>query len=307
MKLKLLLALTILLSSINVFNSARAIDVKTVPEITPQGQQLHQERSLLSQQANQKTQEKETISTLFHNWSAPISAVVTLAGVLLAINEYKRGEKWKRREYLDKKFQEFESKPETINVRKMLINQVQIVELFPAAPDPKNKYALINSGILIKALKKQIPKDEYDHLNKAMAETEKNGKPCKDVPALVEAAIRDNFNMFLQYLQQFEIMILSKTVDRDDLKIHLEPWIEIIKNIGQSEFCNLDCKTKVLEYMGLCQDTQVSDLTPVQKNIRNLFTQNCSYELQDYQGNTKSCNQKLEHVLHHCHQTVIPD
>jgi hypothetical protein len=58
------------------------------------------------------------------NWSTLLSAIITSIAACSAAYQYRQGEEWKKREYLDSKFKEFENKPEAINIRKMLKNEI---------------------------------------------------------------------------------------------------------------------------------------------------------------------------------------
>ncbi|MEQ9551955.1 MAG: hypothetical protein RIM23_20390 [Coleofasciculus sp. G3-WIS-01] len=211
----------------------------------------------------------ESYSYLINALSSPITLLFAALAVQNGVREYKKNQRWKVREFLDIKFKEFETQSETLNVRKMLDNEVCFVELFPTANKPINRFVIIEENDLIKALSETNIKASLNAGKKRFQELlDKDiDTPRKNVPEFVEAAIRDNFDRFLDYLQQIEVMKKSKIIDEDDLKIYLNPWVEIINRTSESS------RPALLTYMGLVKVTKEAEknLTSVQKSMRSLF------------------------------------
>lgn len=85
----------------------------------------------------------EAYSYLTSALSSPITLLFAALAVQNGVKEYKKNQQWKVREFLDSKFKEFEAQTETINVRKMLDNEVCFVELFPTANNAINRFVII--------------------------------------------------------------------------------------------------------------------------------------------------------------------
>ena len=168
------------------------------------------------------------LEKLFKAYGTPISII---GGIIT----YFVNETWKRRQYIEQKIKEFENQPETINVRKMLSAEVQCVEFFPFLVNSRERFVFVEDDLWTTALLESkcniILKQEHDKAMKA------------DNPFLQEsvwkAVIRDNFNMFLNHLQQFEKMIVSGVVNEGELKNYLDTWIELIHRSG--DLNEVDC------------------------------------------------------------------
>ncbi|HBK23710.1 MAG TPA: hypothetical protein DDZ60_14760 [Planktothrix sp. UBA10369] len=164
-----------------------------------------------------------------------------VASIFSSHTEHKRETTWKYREFTAQTIKEFEGKLETVNIRKMLNSNSHLIDLFPTASHPSNRFIYIDDDRLIQALKKD---DEYDKNLKEAQEGEQ-GKlhssdknkddPRRREPKLIDAAIRDNFNSFMESLQLFEAMIQSNLVTEDELKPYLQPLFEIIYQVSERE------------------------------------------------------------------------
>jgi len=234
MRLKLLLAIKILIIHIILAMPAEASNLKLAQIKTP----------------HVENQPQETLSTSLHNWSTLFSAIITGAAAIFALTQYRQGEAWKKREYLDSKFKEFESKPESINIRKMLSNEIQLVELFPIATEPQDRFVNISFHEINEALRQGLDKTiQPSKLQEALDRVKEGEHPCKRETLLINAAIRDNFNRVLQDLEQFELMIQSNTINTISLRNYLRSWGDLINNINNEKPCGLACKKTVFEYI----------------------------------------------------------
>ncbi len=88
-----------------------------------------------------------------------------------------------------------------------------------------------------------------DELQEALDRVKEGVHPCKREDVLVYAAIRDNFNSFLQELEQFELMIQSNTIKAKSLRHYLKPWGDLVKNIDNGKHCGVECKQAVSDYI----------------------------------------------------------
>lgn len=196
--------------------------------------------------------------------------------VLTGVVTYIGNEKSKRLQYVEGKIKDFENEPETINVRKMLNAELQCVELFPFVEASAYRYVLVPDGLWAKALleckcNKHL-KEEHDSINREIPLS-------KQTPA-VKAVIRDNFNRFLNHLQQFEKMIESGVVSEEMLSNYLEPWFDLIKNANDNQKDSVKSpitkeeythKKALLEYIGMDVKIPDENLSIIQKNVRDLI------------------------------------
>lgn len=213
---------------------------------------------------------KLEMDAFLKDYSTAISIIVSLVGGVIT---YSVNESWKRRQYVEEKIKEFEEKPEAIVVRKILSTELQCVELFPFESEPKHRFMIVKDCLWTDALLEckcnlEIEK-EYQSIDKS--------KPLYKQEAAVKAVTRDNFNRFLDYLQQFEKMIKSGVVSRKNLENYLDPWFELISRADEREIiiCSISHKEYVpkkalLEYMGLLEEIPESELSVVQKDVRAL-------------------------------------
>ncbi len=162
--------------------------------------------------------------------------------VLTGVVTYIGNEKSKRLQYVEGKIKDFENEPETINVRKMLTAELQCVELFPFVEESAYRYVVVQDALWAEALleckcNKHL-KEEHDSINRK--------QPLYDQPPAVKAVIRDNFNRFLNHLQQFEKMIESEVVSKEMLSNYLEPWFDLIKNANPKD--SVECPITKKKY-----------------------------------------------------------
>jgi len=241
-----------------------------------------------------ENQPQETLSTSLHNWSTLFSVIITGAAAIFALAQYRQGEAWKKREYLDSKFKEFESKLEAINIRKMLLNEIQLVELFPLATEPQDRFVNLSFHAINEALRQGLDKTvQPNKLQEALDRVKGEEHPCKKETLLINAAIRDNFNKFLQDLEQFELMIQSNTIDPTSLKNYLKTWGDVVKNIDNEKPCGIACKETVIQYINSsCNNHSLlknnilkwlEDYYKPSKNSVDLSPRSCGEEYRKYE------------------------
>lgn len=207
------------------------------------------------------------LEKFFKAYGTPIS----ISG---AIFTYLVNERWKRRQYIDQKIKYFENQPETINVRKMLNAELQCVELFPFLDNPRERFVFVEDDLWTRALLES-------KCNEVLRQEHEKGiqaaNPFIEKPVW-KAVIRDNFNMFLNHLQQFEKMIVSKAVNESELKNYLDAWIEMIDRVGEKHV--VDCpvseskytpREALLEYLGLTECNPNKNPSVVQENVKKII------------------------------------
>lgn len=217
--------------------------------------------------------EKTALESIISTYTTPISIILSAIGGVVT---YSINESWKRRQYLEEKIKDFEEKIETVNVRKMLGTELQCVELFPFLEKPTHRFIVVEDCLWAEALLEckcnKTLKEQYNLIDKDHEHFYQQ-KPA------VKAVIRDNFNRYLNHLQQFEKMVESRTINQKTLETHLEPWFEFISeaNDGVSVRCPSSGeeylpKAALLEYMGLLENTPEEELSIVQKDVRTLVS-----------------------------------
>lgn len=189
---------------------------------------------------------------------------------------HKREQKWKYREFAAQTIKEFEEKLETVNVRKMLNSESQLIDLFPTSSHPSNRFIYIDDETLNKALENNKDYDEKlrETQIKYQRELENNNDyPRRKEPKLIQAAIRDNFRSFAESLQLLEAMIKSELVTEDELKPYLQPLFEMIYQASERELdesSESERCSNILTYLGLDKKQKQTELTTVQKSVKSL-------------------------------------
>jgi|GEM_PF-6675112 len=211
-----------------------------------------------------------------------IAGFVTVATVIFSVYTFKSSsdhdQTWKTREFVAQIMKEFEEKAETINVRKMINTESQLIDLFPTSTPASNRFVYIDDQTLNNALR-----NDYNYNKKLCAAQKRYQKETKSKPdyarkneqKLVDAAIRDNFNRFAESLQLFEAMIQSEVVTEEELAPYLKPLFKIIYLVSERPTC-----TNFLPYFGLNneevkeailnENKSISSLSEVQQNIKRL-------------------------------------
>ena len=216
---------------------------------------------------------------------------------------YRNNQKWKVREFTTKKVEEFEEAPETINVKKMLNSESKLIDLFPTATLASNRFIYVDDQMLNAALisfdKEQESKYNND-LNEAQMryqeKAQKNDKYArKEEKLLIYAAIRDNFDRFAESLQLFESMIKSQVIKEKDLAPYLEPLFDTIEQASERPH-----SSNILKYLGLDKNQkQLSELSEVQKSIKNLRNRYSEKSPQDESNRNEKLSQKSDELYHH--------
>ncbi|MDQ2099569.1 MAG: hypothetical protein QQW96_18215 [Tychonema bourrellyi B0820] len=203
-----------------------------------------------------------------------LGVFIGTATFILGSKTYKREQKWKYREFAAQTIKAFEEKLETVNVRKMLNSESQLIDLFPTASHPSNRFIYIDDQTLIKSLENQ--KDYDEKLQEAQIKYQRelennNDYPRRKEPKLIQAAIRDNFRSFAESLQLLEAMIQSELVTEDELKPYLKPLFEMIDQASKRELdesSESERCSNILTYLGL--DEKQTEPTTVQKSVKSL-------------------------------------
>ena len=128
------------------------------------------------------------------------------AAFLLALFQYTKAQKWKRKEYVSNQMEKFFQNPDVILSMQML--------------DWLERPLTLKSGRTFdfnnKCLKKILAGEGKSNVIRFSAE---------------EAELRDSFSTFLDYLQQFNSDIASGLIKKEDLEIYLSYWLQKISSV----------------------------------------------------------------------------
>ncbi len=143
------------------------------------------------------------------NWVDVATFLVVAGGAVVGLGQYIIAERWRRREFIAGKVREFEQDPMVANVFRMLDWNARSVKLFPEQDEYKKRFANVDDAKLAHALESEdaIIMKSFDH---------------------VDAAIRDNFDCFLGYLDRFNQSIDAQLIKPKELLPYLRYWINLI-------------------------------------------------------------------------------
>jgi len=174
------------------------------------------------------------------NWVDIATFLVIAGSAVVGLGQYIIAERWRRREFIAVKVREFEQDPMVANVFGMLDWNARPVKLFPDQEEYKKRFADVDDTKLARALE---------------SENEDTMKNFDDV----DAAIRDNFDCFLGYLERFNQSIEARLIKSQELFPYLRYWINLIgRNDGsrkRKEAMVIDKLWKYIDTYGY-RDTQ---------------------------------------------------
>jgi len=176
-------------------------------------------------------------------WVSVLGFAGTTAALTFAAWQYRRAEKWRRAEFVAKEIKEFESSPGVRNVMSMIdwtkrrINLSQDPSL-AAAGWPEIDRAILWRALLPHPIKGGDPA----WLDTAATTTLVDGENERARFSSQEAAIRDTFDGFLDYLERFGNFIASSLVTSKEFKAYLGYWIDdLATDQGDSDDAKWRC------------------------------------------------------------------
>jgi hypothetical protein len=154
------------------------------------------------------------------------------AALIFALIQYKRGEQWKRTEFIANEIKDFESDPAIQNALLMIDWGERKLNLFLVSEPKSGDLIKVSREVQWKALlphplKRAHP--EYQASTPSGAETtDANKGSGRFRPE--EAKIRDTYDVFLTRLDRFANYINSGLISSDELEPFLSYWIEALTN-----------------------------------------------------------------------------
>ena len=147
----------------------------------------------------------------FASLFAVIGTIFAVAIFFSGVRQYKKAESWKRTEFLAKLYSEFSNDPAALRAMWMLDGDDR--KIFFEEGD-KHKAYRVNTHIIIDALRRYSPKREFSQR---------------------DLHIRDSFDSFFVYVEQFERAIQNDLVDKDEVRPYFAYWIRLLNKSGESE------------------------------------------------------------------------
>jgi hypothetical protein len=207
-----------------------------------------------------------------------------VAAFVFAIVQYKRGEKWRRTEFLAREIKEFESDPTIQNALLMIDWGVRKINLFLKS-DPKDSDLIkITREVQWKALLPHTVKkdttDYRDSTNYSATDLPMKGAAGQAATFTpVEAKIRDSYDALLSRLDRFATYIASGLISPAELKPFLRYWIDALttnEHVAEDAAwrCTLLTYINFYDYTGVKEllkhfDKNITPQGPIYTELKN--------------------------------------
>jgi len=164
------------------------------------------------------------------DWIVRIGVVGGFVIFGVGLWQYSQSQKWKRAEFLLSEIRLFEPKQNIVNVRRILDNAQADIYLYGEkdAEGKQEKSVPVDRSLLLSALTESsdLKRDHTDD----------------------ESAIRVALNSYLSHLDHFNNVIDSGLVRKQELKLYLQHYLEIIGN-NRNERLSNEIRNKLWVYM----------------------------------------------------------
>jgi hypothetical protein len=131
---------------------------------------------------------------------------------LIGLFRYRKDQTWRRQEFIAKEIKEFQNDSAVKNVMLMLDWEIRYVLLFPDRPIVENRYVRVDADLFLSSL----------------ATSPQNLKNNRAYYKEEEVAIRDSIDIFLGYLDKFNVYITATLISKSEIFPYLKYWIETI-------------------------------------------------------------------------------
>ena len=178
-------------------------------------------------------------------WVSVLGFVGTVAALSFAAWQYRRADKWRRAEFVAKEIKDFEESPAVRNVMAMIDWTERQINVFLDPELPKNEWPEIDRGILWRALLPHTIKgNDPAWQDLAGARGPVDGENERGRFSAREAALRDTFDDFFDYLERFGNFIASSLVTPKEFRAYLEYWIDdLAADQGNEDDAKWRCAT----------------------------------------------------------------
>lgn len=135
-----------------------------------------------------------------------LALVLAVIGFWAGLAQYRKGQAWKRREFVANEMDKILASAPARNALKMLDYTLRWIDLLPESPDPNQRFVRVSRAYLAAML---IP----------------HGIGNKPHYGIQGAAIRDCFDDLLTRLDNLHAMIVAELIQEDDVKPYLQYWV----------------------------------------------------------------------------------
>lgn len=183
-----------------------------------------------------------------------LGVVVALLTFMFGIHQYGVAQQWKRAEFVAKQIKEFEDDTVVRNAMLMLDwNERKIAFsdcTIERVTEDFLKVCLISGGNL-------------DEMRSNLEELKKRQGLTQEQPqefTIEEAAVRDAFSRFLDYLERFENFIKAGLVSEEEFKPYLVYWLKIIARKDKKPIKSLEFHQSLWDFIDSYGYTGVRNL-----------------------------------------------
>ena len=143
------------------------------------------------------------------DWLKIFAMLGGLVAFIIAIAQYRSAELWKRVQFVGEAVRAMKSDGAFVNICIMLDSASREVRLFPERESVKDQYVTVSQQSLARALRPYSDGDPFTE---------------------TESRIRDNFDGFLDHLEQFQQFVKKRLVDVDSFRPLLAYVIDLIRH-----------------------------------------------------------------------------
>jgi hypothetical protein len=164
--------------------------------------------------------------------------IAVLVTLFFGFIQYRRGEKWKRGEFIANAIKEFESNPTVRYALLMIDYGRRKINIFQTPNLSDVEGVRITRGIQWRALLPHTLKEDFEEyrdesLKVSSPSSQAASQPAdtedvEDIFTPLEAKIRDTYDVFLDYLERFASLIELRLVTAEEFDPYLSYWIDAI-------------------------------------------------------------------------------
>lgn len=203
-----------------------------------------------------------------------------IAAFIFAFVQYRRSEQWKRAEFIANEVKDFESDPLVQNALLMIDWGTRRINLFLSSDLRSADFVKITREVQWKALLPHPIKQKYlDYRNSDPSDSESNNKSGASTFTVVEAKIRDTYDVYLTRLDRFANYIKSELISSEELGPFISYWVDAMTKNEQPEVdaawrCALLTYINYYDYTGVkylleCYGRDVNPRSPIYSELRN--------------------------------------
>jgi len=184
-----------------------------------------------------------------------------IAAFIFAFVQYKRSEQWKRAELIAREVKEFESDPVVQNALLMIDWGTRRINLFLSSDSKSTEFVKITREVQWKALLPHPIKQKY--LEYRASDLSDDKSKDKDIQVatftVLEAKIRDTYDVYLTKLDRFSNFIKSGLISYEELGPFISYWVDAMTKNEQPED-DATWRCTLLTYINYYDYTGVKDL-----------------------------------------------